>query len=66
MKFFPLVFSIFMLRHRFQRHRSHSLQFHGRQPHHRHGGAGASWCFCTVLIYGFYKNGLKFFKLFVP
>ena len=22
--------------------------------------------FFTVLIYGFYKNGLKFFKLFVP
>src|SRR6185437_8698709 len=22
--------------------------------------------FVTVLIYGFYKNGLKFFKLFVP
>ena len=22
--------------------------------------------FLTVLIYGFYKNGLKFFKLFVP
>jgi F-type H+-transporting ATPase subunit a len=22
--------------------------------------------FCTVLVYGFYKNGLKFFKLFVP
>ena len=22
--------------------------------------------FVTVLVYGFYKNGLKFFKLFVP
>ena len=22
--------------------------------------------FFTVLIYGFYKNGLKFFKIFVP
>src|SRR5258708_15818880 len=29
-------------------------------------GALALLVFFTVLVYGFYKNGLKFFKLFVP
>jgi F-type H+-transporting ATPase subunit a len=43
----------------------HPLHLHGFEPHHRHA-ALALLVFFTVLVYGFYKNGLKFFKLFVP
>ena len=35
------------------------------QPHHHHGIAPLL-VFFTVLVYGFWKNGLKFFRLFVP
>ena len=65
MKFFPLVFSIFMficvsnivgiIRYAFTVS-SHIIVT----------AALALLVFFTVLIYGFYKNGLKFFKLFVP
>ena len=65
MKFFPLVFSLFMLiavsnmvgviPYNF------TIASHIIVP-----AALAFLVFFTVLIYGFYKNGLKFLKLFVP
>ena len=65
MKFFPLVFSIFML--------LAVSNIIGIIPyaftissHIIVTAALALLVFLTVLIYGFYKNGLKFFKLFVP
>src|ERR1700760_4463458 len=65
MKFFPLVFSIFML--------LTVSNILGVIPygftissHIIVTAALALLVFFTVLIYGFYKNGLKFFKLFVP
>ena len=65
MKFFPLVFSIFML--------VAVSNLIGIIPyaftissHIIVTAALAFLVFFTVLIYGFYKNGLKFFKLFVP
>ena len=65
MKFFPLVFSIFML--------LAVSNILGVIPykftvasHLIVTAALAFLVFFTVLIYGFYKNGLKFFKLFVP
>src|SRR5271154_4543588 len=65
MKFFPLVFSIFML--------LAVSNIIGIIPyaftissHIIVTAALALLVFCTVLVYGFYKNGLKFFKLFVP
>lgn len=65
MKFFPLVFSIFML--------VAVSNLIGIIPyaftissHIIVTAALAILVFFTVLIYGFYKNGLKFFKLFVP
>jgi F-type H+-transporting ATPase subunit a len=65
MKFFPLVFSIFML--------LTVSNILGVIPygftissHIIITAALAFLVFFTVLIYGFYKNGLKFFKLFVP
>ena len=65
MKFFPLVFSIFML--------LTVSNIIGIIPyaftissHIIVTAALALLVFFTVLIYGFYKNGLKFFKLFVP
>ena len=65
MKFFPLVFSIFML--------LAVSNIVGIIPytftissHIIVTAALALLVFCTVLVYGFYKNGLKFFKLFVP
>src|SRR3954447_1889131 len=65
MKFFPLVFSIFML--------LAVSNLIGIIPyaftissHIVVTAALALLVFFTVLIYGFYKNGLKFFKLFVP
>src|SRR5882757_2464482 len=64
MKFFPLVFSIFMfvcvtnmvgvIPYNFTVASHLIVTF-----------ALAMLVFLTVLIYGFYKNGLKFFKLFV-
>ena len=65
MKFFPLVFSIFML--------LSVSNVIGIIPYaftiSSHIIVTASLAllvFFTVLVYGFYKNGLKFFKLFVP
>ena len=65
MKFFPLVFSIFML--------VAVSNIIGIIPyaftissHIIVTAALALLVFFTVLVYGFYKNGLKFFKLFVP
>jgi F-type H+-transporting ATPase subunit a len=65
MKFFPLVFSIFML--------LAVSNIIGIIPyaftissHIIVTAALALLVFVTVLVYGFYKNGLRFFKLFVP
>ena len=65
MKFFPLVFSLFMF--------MLVSNLIGIIPyaftissHIIVTAALALLVFFTVLIYGFYKNGLKFFKLFVP
>jgi F-type H+-transporting ATPase subunit a len=65
MKFFPFVFSIFML--------VTVSNLVGIIPytftissHIIVTAALAFLVFFTVLIYGFYKNGLRFFKLFVP
>src|SRR5215212_7946112 len=65
MKFFPLIFSLFMF--------ICVSNLVGIIPytftvssHLIVTAALALLVFFTVLIYGFYKNGLKFFKLFVP
>ncbi len=65
MKFFPLVFSLFMF--------IMVSNVVGIIPYtftvSSHIIVTASLAllvFFTVLVYGFYKNGLKFFKLFVP
>jgi F-type H+-transporting ATPase subunit a len=65
MKFFPLIFSLFMF--------ICVSNLVGIIPyaftissHLIVTGALALLVFLTVLIYGFYKNGLKFFKIFVP
>ena len=65
MKFFPLVFSLFMF--------ICVSNLIGIIPYtftvSSHIIVTASLAllvFFTVLVYGFYKNGLKFFKLFVP
>ena len=65
MKFFPLVFSLFMF--------ICVSNLIGIIPytftvssHIIVTAALALLVFFTVLIYGFYKNGLKFFRLFVP
>jgi F-type H+-transporting ATPase subunit a len=65
MKFFPLIFSLFMF--------IMVSNFVGIIPytftvssHLIVTVALALVVFFTVLFYGFYKNGLKFFKIFVP
>ena len=65
MKFFPLIFSLFMF--------ICVSNLLGIIPftftistHLVVTAALALLVFFTVLIYGFYKNGLKFFKIFVP
>lgn len=65
MKFFPLVFTIFML--------LTVSNMIGVIPysftiasHIIVTAALALLVFFTVMIYGFYRNGLKFFKIFVP
>jgi F-type H+-transporting ATPase subunit a len=65
MKFFPLVFSLFMF--------VAVSNMIGVIPYNFTVASHlivtfvlAMIVFLTVLIYGFYKNGLKFFKLFVP
>jgi F-type H+-transporting ATPase subunit a len=65
MKFFPLVFTIFMF--------VTVSNMIGAIPYNFTVASHlivtfvlAMLVFLTVLVYGFYKNGLKFFKLFVP
>jgi F-type H+-transporting ATPase subunit a len=65
MKFFPLVFSLFMF--------ILFVNVVGLIPytftvtsHIIITASLALLVFCTVLVYGFWKNGLRFFKLFVP
>jgi F-type H+-transporting ATPase subunit a len=65
MKFFPFVFTIFSF--------VLVLNMFGMIPglfavtsHIVVTAALALTVFITVIVYGFYKNGLKFFKLFVP
>ncbi|HJZ19758.1 MAG TPA: F0F1 ATP synthase subunit A, partial [Bradyrhizobium sp.] len=65
MKFFPLVFSLFMF--------IAVSNIVGVIPYNFTIASHlivtavlAMIVFLTVLVYGFYKNGLKFFKLFVP
>jgi F-type H+-transporting ATPase subunit a len=65
MKFFPLIFSLFMF--------VCVSNLVGIIPytftvssHLIVTAALALLVWCTVLIYGLYKNGLKFFKIFVP
>ncbi len=65
MKFFPLLFSLFMFIAVSNMIGVISLQFHGRQPPDRHGRARDDRVPDGADL-RFYKNGLKFFKLFVP
>lgn len=65
MKFFPFVFSIFMLLTVSNMLGVIPYSF-TISSHIIVTAALALLVFCTVLVYGFYKNGLKFFKLFVP
>jgi F-type H+-transporting ATPase subunit a len=65
MKFFPFVFSIFMLLTVSNMIGVIPYSF-TISSHIIVTAALAVMVFLTVLVYGFYKNGLKFFKLFVP
>src|SRR2546421_6932447 len=65
MKFFPLVFSIFMLLTVSNMVGVIPYSF-TISSHLIVTAALALLVFFTVLIYGIYKNGLKFFKIFVP
>jgi F-type H+-transporting ATPase subunit a len=65
MKFFPLVFTIFMLLTVSNMIGVIPYSF-TISSHIIVTAALAFLVFFTVLVYGFYKNGLKFFKLFVP
>src|SRR6202043_3147362 len=65
MKFFPLVFSIFMLLAVSNIVDIIPYAF-TISSHIIVTAALALLVFFTVLVYGFYKNGLGFFKLFVP
>ena len=65
MKFFPLVFTIFMFVT--VSNMLGAIPYNFTVASHLIVTAAlAVMVFLTVLIYGFYKNGLKFFKLFVP
>jgi len=65
MKFFPLVFSLFMFVT--VSNMVGAIPYNFTVASHLIVTAAlAVMVFLTVLIYGFYKNGLKFFKLFVP
>ena len=65
MKFFPLVFTIFMFVT--VSNMVGAIPYNFTVASHLIVTAAlAVMVFLTVLIYGFYKNGLKFFKLFVP
>jgi F-type H+-transporting ATPase subunit a len=65
MKFFPLVFTIFMLLTVSNMIGVIPYSF-TISSHIIVTAALAFLVFFTVLVYGFYKNGLKFLKLFVP
>src|SRR3979490_841781 len=65
MKFFPLVFSLFMFIMISNVIGIIPYQF-TIASHLIVTAAMALLVFFTVLFYGLYKNGLKFFKLFVP
>ena len=65
MKLFPFVFSIFMLLTVSNMLGAIPYSF-TISSHIIVTAALAVMVFVTVLIYGFYKNGLKFLKLFVP
>jgi len=65
MKFFPLIFSIFMLLTVSNMIGVIPYSF-TISSHIIVTAALAFLVFFTVLIYGFYKNGLKFLKIFVP
>jgi F-type H+-transporting ATPase subunit a len=65
MKFFPFVFSIFMLLTVSNVVGIFPYAF-TISSHIIVTAALAVLVFLTVLIYGFYKNGLKFLKIFVP
>jgi F-type H+-transporting ATPase subunit a len=65
MKFFPLVYSIFMFILVANVISIIPFTF-SVTSHIIITAAFALLVFFTVLIYGFYKNGLKFFKIFVP
>ena len=65
MKFFPLVFSLFMFI--LVSNMIGIIPYTFTVSSHIIVTASlALLVFFTVLVYGFYKNGLKFFKLFVP
>jgi F-type H+-transporting ATPase subunit a len=65
MKFFPLVFSIFMFVT--VSNMVGAIPYNFTVASHLIVTAAlAVMVFVTVLVYGFYKNGLKFLKLFVP
>ncbi len=65
MKFFPLVFSIFMFV--FVTNMLGILPYAFTVASHLIVTVAlALLVFFTVIVYGLYKNGLKFFKLFVP
>ena len=65
MKFFPLVFSLFMFI--MVSNMIGIIPYTFTVASHIIVTASlALLVFFTVLVYGFYKNGLKFFKLFVP
>ena len=65
MKFFPLIFSIFMLLTVSNMVGVIPYSF-TISSHIIVTAALAFLVFFTVVIYGFYKNGLKFLKIFVP
>src|SRR5262249_2134557 len=64
-KFFPLVFSLFLFI-LFANLWGMFPYFFTVTSHIIITAAMALMVFFTVVIYGFYKNGLKFLKLFVP
>jgi F-type H+-transporting ATPase subunit a len=65
MKFFPIVFSLFMFVLVANFPRPVPLFLYGHQPDHR-DLRSALLVIGTVIVYGFYKHGLGFLKLFVP
>ena len=66
MRFFPLVFSLFMFILVVERDRAHPLHVHGDEPHHHHGRVRAAGVPHRHHLRLLASNGLHFFKLFVP